>query len=341
MNNKRILIFNVNWIGDVLFSTAAIRNVRYNFPESFIACAIPSRCYPVLKDNPYLDEVIIYDEKDRHKNILSKLEFAKFLKGKRFDTVYLLHRSFTRALLCRIADIPERIGHKTAKRAFILTKKISPPKRDSVHRIDYYLNVLEKAGLRIQDRCLDFFVSDEEQAFVDKFLSEQAIGEDHLLIGLNPGGNWMPKRWPKEYWAHLAQRLSKDMRAKIIITGSFADAPVVSSIQGLMQDKPISTCGIFNLKHLAALCKRLKIFITADTGPLHIANAVRCPNIIALFGPTSPSITGPNPAANVSVIQKPVGCRIPCYKRRCEDNRCMKAIAVEDVMDKIKQLEVR
>ena len=108
--NKRVLIFNVNWLGDVLFSSAAIRNIRRNFPDSFIACIIPSRCYPVLKGNPNLDEIIIFDEKDRHKGVFTQLDFVRQLKDKQFDIVFLLHRSFTRALMCRLAGIPRRIG---------------------------------------------------------------------------------------------------------------------------------------------------------------------------------------------------------------------------------------
>ena len=125
MAPKRVLIFNVNWVGDVLFSTATIRNIRRNYPDSFIACVIPSRCYPVLKGNPHLDEVIIFDEDDRHKATLEKLKFVKYLKDKKFDIAFLLHRSFSRTLICRLAGIPERIGHYTKKRAFLLTKKIT------------------------------------------------------------------------------------------------------------------------------------------------------------------------------------------------------------------------
>ncbi len=95
---QRILIFNVNWLGDVLFSTATIRNVRRNYPDSYIACIIPSRCYQILKGNPHLDEVIIFDEKDRHKGMLAKLNFISLLRNMKFDTVFLLHRSFSRAL---------------------------------------------------------------------------------------------------------------------------------------------------------------------------------------------------------------------------------------------------
>ena len=335
---KRILIFNVNWLGDVLFSTAAIRNIRRNFPSSFIACVIPSRCYPVLKGNPHLDEVIIFDEKDRHRGLLARLNFVTLLRSKRFDTVFLLHRSFSRALICRLAGINERIGHHTPKRAFLLSKSIPVPKKDSLHRIDYYLDVVEKAGLRVEDRYLEFFYSDEDKKLVDQFLSRQKIAEDDFIIALNPGGNWLPKRWPKEHWAVLADKLISQLKAKVIFTGSISDLQLVGQIASLMIHKPVIASGVFNIKQLAALSKKAKVFVTADSGPLHIANAVGA-RIVAIFGPTSPLITGPYPATNAVILQKDVGCAIPCYKVRCKDNRCMKAVLPEDVLEAVRKIK--
>ncbi len=336
MDKKRILIFNVNWLGDVLFSTAAIRNIRRNYPESFIACIVPGRCYPILKDNPCLDEIIIFDEKERHKNIWEKLNFARFLKAKKFDTVFLLHRSFTRALIVWIAGIPERIGYYTPKRGFLLTKRITPPKIDSMHRIDYYLGVIEKAGLKVEDRYTEFFIREEDRRFINSFLDKISAGKDVFWVGINPGGNWDLKRWPKEYWAELADSLIGELGARVIITGALTDLKLAGQIQGLMKEKPIIACGTFNLKQLGALFKRLDLFITADTGPLHIANAIGAKNIIALFGPTSCEITGPFPQKNVTILSKDVGCKIPCYVTGCKDNRCMKAIIPEEVISKVK-----
>ncbi|MFA5145402.1 MAG: lipopolysaccharide heptosyltransferase II [Candidatus Omnitrophota bacterium] len=337
-SKRRILIFNVNWLGDVLFSTATIRNIRRNFPDGFIACIIPSRCYHVLKDNPFLDEVIIFDEKDRHKSVLAQLTFVKLLKAKRFDTVFLLHRSFSRALICRLAGIPQRIGYYTKKRGFLLTKKISVPRKDSLHRIDYYLNIIEKAGLRVEDRFSDFFVASEDEVFVDEFLSKNSIDKEDFLAGLNPGGNWNPKRWPKEYWAVLADKLIQERGAKVIITGDHRDLPLALSIKNSMKEKPAIACGVFNIKQLGALCKRVDLFITADTGPLHIANSVGSKKIIAIFGPTSPEITGPYPLKNAVILRKDVGCKIPCYQVNCQDNRCMKAVTPEDVIEQVRRL---
>lgn len=337
MNAKRILIFNVNWLGDVLFSTAAIRNIRRNFPDGFLACVIPSRCYPVLKGNPHLDEIIIFDEKDRHKNLLEKLRFVKYLKEKKFDVVFLLHRSFSRALICRLAAIPERIGYYTKKRGFLLTKKIAAPEINSMHRIDYYLNIIDNAGLKAEDRYTEFFFSEEDAKMAGDFLNRESIGKGDFLVAINPGANWYLKRWPKEYWAQLADSLISEWGAKVIITGSPNDISLAEDIKGLMKAKPIIAAGLFNLKQLAALCKRLDLFITADTGPLHIANSVGTKKIIALFGPTSPEITGPYPDKNVIILSKDVGCKIPCYVVDCRNNRCMKAITPEDVLARVKR----
>lgn len=338
MTDKRILIFNVNWLGDVLFSTAVIRNLRRNFPGSFISCIIPSRCYPVLKGNPYLDEIIIFDEKDRHKSIWEKLKFIGFLKRKKFDTVFLLHRSFSRALICYLAGISQRVGYYTPKRGFLLTQKIPAARYDTMHRIDYYLGVIEKAGMKIEDRYTDFFISNDDVAYVDKFLDKPGIARGGFLIGINPGGNWHLKRWPKEYWALLADKLIRQLGAQVIITGGPLDMKLARQIQGFMREKPVITCDTFNLKQSAALFKKLDLFITADTGPLHIANAVGTKKIIALFGPTSPEITGPCPLNKVIILRKKVGCKVPCYEVSCKDNHCMKAIKPEDVIEEIIKL---
>ena len=335
--SKKILIFNVNWLGDVLFSTATIRNIRRNYPDSFVACIIPSRCYPILKGNPHLDELIIFDEKERQRSSLAKLRFVQLLKTKKFDVVFLLHRSFTRALICRLAGIPQRVGYYTKKRGFLLTKRIKPVARDALHRIDYYLNIIEKAGLKVEDRYLEFFIDDKDVKFVDEFLNKKSIGKDGFLVAINPGGNWLPKRWPEVNWAILADILITEFGARVIITGSYTDIYTAQKIRDLMKEKPIIASGVFNLKQLGALCKRLDLFITADTGPLHIANALGAKRIIALFGPTSPEITGPYPLKNTAILSKDVGCKIPCYVVRCKDNRCMKAVTPEDVIEKIRK----
>ncbi len=336
--SKRILIFNVNWIGDVLFSTAVIRNVRYNFPDAHISCVIPPRCASVLEGNPYLNEVILFDEKRGQGGPLGLWRFTTGLKRKRFDIVYLLHRSFTRALICFLAGIKERVGYHTGKRGILLTRNIVPSAVDAVHRIDYYLNVIAKAGLEVRDRHLDFLVSERDVNAADEFLKTRSLSGERFLVGLNPGGNWMPKRWPKESFAALADRLAEEFKAAVVITGSEKDVPLAQEIASLTVRKPVIACGQLTLKQFAGMIRRLDVFITADSGPLHIANASGAKRIIALFGPTSPALTGPYPDKNAVILTKDAGCKIPCYNVDCADNRCMKAITVEDVMDAVRKI---
>jgi lipopolysaccharide heptosyltransferase II len=264
---------------------------------------------------------------------LEKWRFVRLLKAKRFDKVILLHRSFTRAFLCFLAGIPERIGYSTKKRNFLLTKKFPAPRIQDVHRIDYYLRLIEAWGIKVEDRFSDFVVSEQDRESADNFLKRNALKKDDFLVAINPGGNWSLKRWSKENWALLADRLTEELGAKVIITGSRHDIPLANEIQSLMQQKAVVAAGALNLKQFAALCLRLRLFITADSGPLHIANSVGTRKIIALFGPTHPAITGPYPQKNVVILHKNIGCEIPCYKLDCPDNRCMKAITVEGVFE--------
>jgi heptosyltransferase II len=336
-SKRKILIFNVNWLGDVLFSTATIRNIRNNYPDSFIACIIPERCLCVLEGNTQLDEIIVFDEKGRHRNIWQKIKFISYLRRMKFDKVFLLHRSFSRALISWLAGIPERIGYHTPKRGFILTKSIKPPPVESLHRIDYYLNIIQKAGLTVSDRHTEFFVTQDDIKAVEEFLIKNNIGEDDFIAGINPGGNWGPKRWPKENFAVLADKLGDEYKAKIIITGSGSDVKLAEKIIQKMRHRAVLACGELTLKQFAVLANILNVFISADSGPMHIANVMGAKLIIALFGPTDPKLTGPVPADNAVIVANNTGCRVPCYKVNCPDNVCMKNITVAQVMEKIRE----
>ena len=337
MKADKILIFDVNWLGDVLFSTAVIRNIRYNFPESYIACVIPERCRPVLEGNPHLNEIIIFDERGRHRGFVPKLRFISLLRSKEFDVVFFLHRSFTRALLCYLANIPDRIGYYTAKRAWLLTKKIMPPDINSMHRLDYYMNIITQADLQVKDRFTEFFIKKEHEHYVNEFLLGHGINEKDHVIAVNPGGNWKLKRWPPDNFSKLCDRLTEDSNAKIILTGDERDKQLIEEITRHMKYNAVSCAGEFTLKQTAALLKRVDVFISCDSGPLHIANAIGTRKIVAIFGPTSVSITGPYPASErLIILQKDVGCKIPCYKLDCADNRCMKGIKVQEVISALK-----
>ena len=327
---KRILVMNVNWVGDVLFSTPAFRAIKERYPDSYVACLLHLRCVDVLKGCKYVDEIMIYDEEGRHKGFFGKLKLIRNIRSKKFDEAFIFHRSFTRALLAYLAGVPERVGYRTKRRSALLTKIVELPV-DAIHRVDSFLNLLKAKGIEAKGRSYEFVVTDKDRDYINRFLQEAGVKEGVLLIGINPGGNWDLKRWPKENFAKLADALVRKYNAKIIITGAAKDMRLAEDIKNMMKSAPIIAAGTTTLAQLGALLEKLKLFIAADTGPMHIAVAMKT-NTIALFGPTSADITGPIGEGGYSVIYKDIGCEVPCYELACPDNRCMKAITVDDVL---------
>lgn len=337
LKNKRILVFNVNWLGDVLFSTCALKALRRAYPEAFIACIVHPRTLEVLQDNPSIDEIIIFDERKKDRHLLSKFRFVSHLRRRNFDTAYLFHRSFTRSMLLALAKIPHRIGYKAKKRTgLLLTKKIALPK-EKLHRAEYFLDILRQCGIVVDVREYEFFVDNSSRKRIAEMLEEERLKKSDFLVCLNPGGNWLLKRWFPERFAQVADRLIEEFNAKIIITGSSKDLSLAKEIASQMNRQPIITCGSTNLKELGAIIERSKLFISADSGPMHIAVALRVPTI-ALFGPTSPEITGPRGRGKIKLIHKDVGCPVPCYNVKCKDNRCMKAISVQEVTQAAREI---
>ncbi len=333
----RILVVEVNWLGDVLFSTPAIKALANKFPGSHIACLVVPRVKEVLENNPYINEIIINDEEGLHKDLYGKFRLAKELKKMEFDLAVFFHRSFSRAAVAWLAGIPRRAGYNTFKRWLLLTKRIPSPRRDSSHRVDYYLNIVKSLGCDTQDRFYGFFTSREDDAFAEDFLVEQGIAKGDFIVCLNPGGNWLPKRWPVENFGFLADKLVEKYKAKVIFTGSNKDLALAAQAQGVMKTSSISAAGKMTLKQSAAIFKKSGLVISADSGPLHIASSVGA-NVIGLFGPTSPEITGPIGKGKIKVIRKDKDCIVPCYRKDCAENACMKKIKVEDVLACVGQL---
>lgn len=326
---KKILIINVNWIGDVLFTTPFIKSVKEAYPDSHIACLLHPRCLGMLEGNPRLDEIIIYDEEGEHKSIIGKLKLIKILRNKKFDKAFILHRSFTKALLAYLAGIEERIGYPTKNRGWLLTKNAEEP-IDEMHKVEYFLNLARADDIVPADRSYEFFIKDADRDYIKNFLAEHGVRENGLLAVLCPGGNWDPKRWPGENFAKLADMLIEKKGASVVISGALKEMKLAEEIKAMMKGRAIIASGKTTLKQLGALLERADIVIANDTGSMHIAVSMKT-RVIALFGPTSPKITGPYGKGDYKVISGYSGCEVPCYDMTCKSNRCMASISAEDV----------
>lgn len=330
---KRILIVNVNWLGDTLFTTPFIKALRDNYPGSHITVLTHPRCLEILEGNPRVNEIIVYDEKGKHRHLIGKFSIVSRLKAKEFDAAFVLRKSLTRTMILFLSNIPERIGYDSRKAGFLLTKKIPPPR--NLHKVEYFLGLARAIGIEPRSCNYEIFISDEDRYKADEILRREGVkGSDFIVM--NPGGNWNLKRWPAENFARLGDEIFSRFRKKVILTGAEKDIELCERISGLMEAaQPALLCGKTSLKTLGAVFKKAKWVISNDSGPMHIAVSVKAP-VIALFGPTSPSITGPYGDGLYKVLQKELDCDIPCYNESCENNECMKAITVEDVLKAMK-----
>ncbi len=335
-NRKRILIVNVNWVGDVIFSTPFIRALRDANPGSYIACLLHPRCKDMLEGCPRLDEIILYDEEGVHKSLLGKARLINELRKKRFDTAFILHRSFTKALLTWLAGVKKRIGYATKHRGFVLTSAVEEPVEE-MHKVEYFLALARSQGIEAVDGSYEFFIRDEDRKFVKELLIALGVCEKDRLAVICPGGNWDPKRWRVENYAKLSDLIIEKLGVKVVVAGSRKDVSLAEDIKKKMKLRPIVACGKTTLKQLGALLERAQLVIANDTGPMHIAVAMKT-KVIALFGPTSPKLTGPYGKGNYRVISRAEGCDVPCYDFTCTDNRCMAAIQVEDVFREAQNL---
>lgn len=333
---KRILIVNVNWVGDVIFSTPFIRAVREAYPDAYIACLIHPRCKEMLESNPRINELIVYDEEYGHRGIPGKLRLVLELRKRRFDLAFLLHRSFTKALIVFLSGARERVGYSTKNRGILLTRAVPEP-AVAAHKVEYFLALAIAYGIYPKDNSYEFFVGQSDKNSIETFLARNGVLPTDKIVVICPGGNWDPKRWPKDNFAKLSDRLMDELGARVVIAGARKDISLADDIKKRMMAKPIVACGTTTLKELGALLGRADLVIANDTGPMHMAVAMKA-KVIALFGPTSPELTGPYGAGNYKVIARYKDCGIPCYDHSCRDYKCMGAITVDEVYRAAKEM---
>jgi lipopolysaccharide heptosyltransferase II len=145
------------------------------------------------------------------------------------------------------------------------------------------------------------------------------------------------KRWPKERFSELADSLISDLGASVIFFGGAEETKLVEDISGMMRTQPLIMTGQTTLSETAALIEKCSLFISNDSGLLHVASAVSAP-VIGIFGPTDPRRTGPYPDSS-AVIRKDMTCS-PCYAGkpvRCDHIECLDSITVKDVIEEVKK----
>ncbi len=338
---RRLLVRSTNWVGDAVMSVPALKEIRRLFPQARISLLARPWVRDVYAAADFVDEILVYDKAGRHRGCAGARRMALELRGGSFDLAILLPNAFEAALIAFWARIPLRLGYARDGRGLLLTHavRIDPGVR-KMHQAYYYLGILAGAGLLAHrpweqgEYRLDSVavgVRDEDSSAARDLLRLEGIGHDKPVVGINPGASYGgAKRWPAARFAAVADALARDCFARIVIFGSPAERAIAQEVAARMQSPAAVLAGRTTLGQLMGLIRECDLFLTNDSGPMHLAAALNVPQL-AIFGSTSEVATGPL-SSRAQVIKQQVDCN-PCFLRECPiDFRCMLRITVDEVV---------
>ncbi len=334
---KNILIIKIAAIGDLLLITPAVRGIRRNFPQARITLLVGKWSRSIINGNPNIDEIIDVPDEIFFKIMpLSLISLIIRLRKRKFDMVFVWHRSMAFRFFSWLLGIKTRVGFSRNGNAMFLSHYVE--ENPKIHEIHEYQSTLIPLEIESAGIDMDLVISEEDKRFADNLWKEYALSDRDIVLGIAPAGGKNPKEvvplkhWPREYFAELSDKLIEQKNARVIFLGSKDDAAVVRDVLSMMRGRAVDLCGKTNLKQAAAVIQKCKVFIGNDSAPMHIAAAVKTP-VISLFGPTDPKELAPLDYKHVYLYAE-AECS-PCYKNGrfpdCKTKDCMYKITPEEV----------
>ncbi len=315
------MVVSTTAIGDTLMGTPALRALRQSFPESEIHLLVNAKRREVVARNPHVDRVLPYRNNLFHRLLLS------FRRLPYYNAVLVFHANediWGVLDAVRYGVCHTRQDFQDARRRVF--KLDSLPR----HSIQKRLALVEKAGgKKTEDFGYEFSIPPNLQVWAAQHLKERGVLPQDPLVGVQLGATDLFKCWPVEFFAQTARHLRSSRRVKIYVNAAPAEKELVDRFLDLAGEEGILVTPGEDLLRSAALIQRCHVFITPDTGPMHMAIALGVP-LIGLFCPTNVEDTGPLGYDKAVILKKEKTCQ-PCQNRGCRDNFCMRQITVEEV----------
>lgn len=353
---KKILFINPFGIGDVLFTTPCISALKNALPQCVIGYWCNERVREVLAENPHIDRIFSFSRGDLKRiadesgskalKLLMQLFFQ--IKKEKFDVAIDFSLDHRYGFFSFVAGIKKRIGFDYRGRGRFLTEKLALKSYHEKHMVEYYLDLLRFFDITPHAPKLELYLSQQNKARGRALLTRKGAQETDQLVGLvcGAGESWgrdaSLKQWPVLRFAQLADRVVEELGGKIVLLGSDSERPLADIVINAMKHKPIDLVGSTSLVDLAAILQDMRLVVTNDGGPLHMAVALGVKSV-SLFGPVDEKVYGPYPPDNGhAVLKAQLDCR-PCYRNfrmpLCErDRECLKSISVDEVFREVKRL---
>lgn len=327
MSIDRLLLRGPNWMGDVVLSLAAVRDLRRNFPAARIE---------VLARPGVADLYRAVREVDAVHTTGTFRDDVKTIRAGSYDATVLLPNSFGTALQMWRAGVPERWGYGTDGRGPLLTRRARvPPEVRGHSEVYYYRAMLAGVGLEVTASPDVTLHCPEEWSARGAALLDGA--GDGPWVGFSPGASFgAAKRWIPERYSAVGDFLRRLHGARIAILGARDERPLADAVAAGMCAPARNLCGETTIAEMVGVLSRLRLLVTGDSGPMHVAVALGVP-VVAVFGPTDWRETAPF-AGTHRLLREPVHCS-PCKLRECPiDHRCMTRISADRVVDAARAL---
>lgn len=336
---KNIIVRMPNWLGDLVMATPVLADLRKKFPSAKITAMCQAGIAPLLMYDPNVDEVYSYKRpsgwirRSQHGVIIEAIRHGKY------DLGILLTNSFSSAWWFWRGHVKERLGYSGNFRSCLLTIKVPYPEQiKQQHLVTTYKSLLEPLGIPLSTSAPQLYLTGQERLAAKELLIDHGvpIGKA-LVLGINPGAAYgSAKCWLPASFVSLTQKMLLHQNLYVIYFGDQAGAALVNDIcKQIPNERVINLSGKTSLRELIALISCCSLFLTNDSGPMHVSAALGVP-LLALFGSTDDTRTGPYNIGKV--IHKHVECS-PCYKRICPiDFKCMERISVDEVYHELQLL---
>ena len=340
------MLVRLRLIGDVVFTTPAIRAIRRHYPAARLTYIVEEDAAPVVRANPHLDEVIVVCAPHAPGRLRADFGLVRRLRRARYDLAIDFHGGPRASLFTWLSGAPTRIGYDVPGRGWMYTTRVPRPRAlRPRHSVVSQFDVLQPLGIAPPDPETDATEMPENPAaadVVERRLAEAGIGQMNPIVVVHVSAGNPFRRWPKASFVDLICRLaSADPQRRIVLTSGPSDADAAAAIAGEAranlgdrEREAVVECGEFDLSQLHALIRRAALYVGGDSGPMHIAGTTGVP-VVGLYGPTLPVRSQPYRSARFISAAAEVGglpCR-PCNQRRCEpgDFRCLTRISAESV----------
>ena len=350
---KNILVINTMHIGDLMLVTPALRTLRANYPKAHIALLTDKPLADLVRCNENIDECILIDKHGRDKGILALIRFIRQIRKRHFDLVINYHRNERASAIASFSGGKKIVGyaqpffHRFFDHWMPNLAMADTPKDKVMHQTLCHLKVLQEAAgcTKLDDRGLEMWLPPEEEKKASD-LWQKEFAEDDRVIAFNIGASWMTKRWIDAYFAECADHFIQE-GYHIAFLGGPTDVAIVKACIEKMKEKDSPKVHVFtgkvSLIVLAGLLRRCCLFLTTDSGPMHVGVAMNVP-IVTMFGASPVPTFYPYDGKDI-VIKTPESCH-PCGIHDCpkkgEDHMaCMKHIPVDVVMKYSEELLAR